>query len=248
MDVGECLNYIGEKMLLAIFAWGIGKAGQRRMRRKLGSWIGITGLNIGRRKRCITRNIARRKLNVKCVSARLGNVIGQDIWGVGSICWGSVAEKLVMMGGRGEDDTKGRARLLPTYYIYIYYFFHFWGLTCFDMPPFWLQLWRVSTVTLWQGYGLGMSVFGSKIEWPLVRGVKLDWGWFACVHVYIYTYFDYLLFTCICWFTYIYWLFVYTDVGYLHAYRCWLLTYMHIYICILVDLEVLYKFAVLDCL
>ena len=34
VDVGE---YTGEKMLLAIFAWGIGKAGQRRMRRKLGS-------------------------------------------------------------------------------------------------------------------------------------------------------------------------------------------------------------------
>ena len=36
VDAGECLNYIGEKMLLAIFAWDIGKAGERRMRRKLG--------------------------------------------------------------------------------------------------------------------------------------------------------------------------------------------------------------------
>ena len=37
VDAGECLNYIGEKMLHVIFAWGLGKAGQRRMRRKLGS-------------------------------------------------------------------------------------------------------------------------------------------------------------------------------------------------------------------
>ena len=37
VDAGERLKYTGEKMLLAILAWGIGKAGQRRMRRKLGS-------------------------------------------------------------------------------------------------------------------------------------------------------------------------------------------------------------------
>ena len=36
VDAGECLNYTREKMLLAILAWGIRKAGQRRMRRKLG--------------------------------------------------------------------------------------------------------------------------------------------------------------------------------------------------------------------
>ena len=35
VDAGECLNYIGGKMLLAIFAWDIGKAGQRRMREKV---------------------------------------------------------------------------------------------------------------------------------------------------------------------------------------------------------------------
>ena len=114
VDAGECLNYTGEKMLLAIFAWGIGKAGLEKILRKLGTWIGITGLNIGRRKRCITRNIARGKLNVKCVSARLGNVIGQDIWEVRSICWGAVVEKLMLMWGAGEDDTKGRARPMPT--------------------------------------------------------------------------------------------------------------------------------------
>ena len=114
VDAGECLNYTGEKMLLAIFAWGIGKAGQRRMRRKLGSWIRTTGLNIRRRKRCITRNIVRGKLNVKFASVRLGNVIGQDIWWVGSIFWGAVGEKLMMMWGVGEDDTKGRARPMPT--------------------------------------------------------------------------------------------------------------------------------------
>ena len=77
------------------------------------SWAGknpekVRGLNIGRRKRCITRNIARGKLNVKCVSARLGNVIGQDIWEVRSICWGAVVEKLMVMWGRGEDKTKGK--------------------------------------------------------------------------------------------------------------------------------------------
>ena len=79
-----------------------------------------TGINIRRRKRCITRNIARGKLNVKCVSVELGNLIGQDIWEVRSICWGAVVEKLVVMGGVGEDDTKGKARLPSTYtYIYI---------------------------------------------------------------------------------------------------------------------------------
>ena len=101
VDAGECLNCTGEKMLHAIFAWGIGKAGLEKILRKLGSWIRTTGINIRRRKRCITRNIARGKLNVKCVSARLGNVIGQDIWEVRSICWGAVVEKLMgMWGGR----------------------------------------------------------------------------------------------------------------------------------------------------
>ena len=51
-----------------------------------------------------------------CVSARLGNVIGQDMWRVGSICWGAVVEKLMVMWRVGEDDTKGRARPLPTIY------------------------------------------------------------------------------------------------------------------------------------
>ena len=32
------------------------------------------------KRKSITRNIVRGKLNVKCVSVRLGNVIGQDIW------------------------------------------------------------------------------------------------------------------------------------------------------------------------
>ena len=67
VDAGECLNYTGEKMPLAILAWGIGKAGQRRMRKKLGTWIGFTGFYIRRRRRRITRNIASWKLNVKCV-------------------------------------------------------------------------------------------------------------------------------------------------------------------------------------
>ena len=114
VDAGECLSYIGEKMLLAMYAWDIGKVGQRRMRKKLGSWIRNTGMNIGRRKRRITRNIACWKLNVKCVSVELGNLIGQDIWQVGSICWGAVVEKLMMMWGVGEDDTKGRVRHITT--------------------------------------------------------------------------------------------------------------------------------------
>ena len=39
---------------------------------------------------------------MKCVSVRLGNVIGQDIWQVGSICWGAVVEKLMVdVGGGG---------------------------------------------------------------------------------------------------------------------------------------------------
>ena len=114
VDAGECLSCPGEKMLHAIFAWGIGKAGLEKILRKLGSWIRTTGINIRRRKRCITRNIARGKLNVKCVSVRLGNVIGQDIWWVGSICWGAVVEELVVMGGVGEDEMKGKHVLLTT--------------------------------------------------------------------------------------------------------------------------------------
>ena len=114
VDAGECLNCTGEKMLHAIFAWGIGKAGLEKILRKLGSWIRTTGINIRRRKRCITRNIARGKLNVKCVSVELGNLIGQDIWWVGSICWGAVVEKLVVMGGVGEDEMKGKHVLLTT--------------------------------------------------------------------------------------------------------------------------------------
>ena len=99
VDAGECLSYIGEKMLLAMYAWDIGKVGQRRMRKKLGKWIGTTGINIRRRRESITRNIVRGKLNVKCVSARLGNVIGQDIWELESICWGAVVEKLMVLWG-----------------------------------------------------------------------------------------------------------------------------------------------------
>ena len=82
-----------------------------------------------------------------------------------------------------------RVYLIGVYILYILLFPFFWG-------------WRVSTcllsgsnrttVTLWQGYGLGMSVFGSKIEWPLVRGVKLDWvGLFVYVYIYICIYIDY---------------------------------------------------------
>ena len=114
VDAGECLNCTGEKMQHAIFAWGIGKAGLEKILRKLGSWIRTTGINIRRRKRCIIRNIVRGKLNAKCVSVRLGNVIGQDIWWVGSICWGAVVEKLVVMGGVGEDEMKGKHVLLTT--------------------------------------------------------------------------------------------------------------------------------------
>ena len=102
-------------MLLAMYAWGIGKAGQRRMRRKLGTWIGITGFYIRRRRR-ITRNIASWKLNVKYVNVEWGNAIGQDIWWVGSICCGAVVEKLTMMWGVGKDEMKGRHGLLTTVY------------------------------------------------------------------------------------------------------------------------------------
>ena len=125
VDAGECLNCTGEKMLHAIFAWGIGKAGLEKILRKLGSWIRTTGINIRRRKRCITRNIARGKLNVKCVSVELGNLIGQDIWWVGSICWGAVVEKLVVMGGVGEDEMKGKHVLLTTIK------HPFWGIPIF---------------------------------------------------------------------------------------------------------------------
>ena len=61
-------------------------------------------MNIRKRKRCIIRNIASWNLNVKCVSVELGNLIGQDMWGVRSICSGAVVEKLMGMWGVGEDD------------------------------------------------------------------------------------------------------------------------------------------------
>ena len=123
MDAGECLNYIGEKMLLAMYAWGIGKAGQRRMRRKLGSWIRTTGMNIRRRRRRRIRNIASWKLNVKYVNVEWGNAIGQDIWWVGSICWGAVVEKLMVMWGGGGGWDEGKAWPSHYYNIYVEMFF-----------------------------------------------------------------------------------------------------------------------------
>ena len=69
---------------------------------------------MGKKRERITRNIVRGKLNVKCVSVRLGNAIGQDIWELESICWGVGVEKLMMMWGEGEDETKGGARLITT--------------------------------------------------------------------------------------------------------------------------------------
>ena len=36
-----------------------------------------------------------------CVDVGLGNVIGQDIWELESICWGAVVEKLMGMWGAG---------------------------------------------------------------------------------------------------------------------------------------------------
>ena len=41
-----------------------------------------------------------------------------------------------MMGGRGEDDTKGRARLLPTYNIYIYCIYIYIDLSNKHMSDF----------------------------------------------------------------------------------------------------------------
>ena len=49
---------------------------------------------------------------MKCVSVKLGNVIGQDMWELESICWGAVVEKLMMMRGEGEDETKGQGSSL----------------------------------------------------------------------------------------------------------------------------------------
>ena len=36
-----------------------------------------------------------------CVDVGLGNVIGQDIWELESICWGAVVEKLMVLWGGG---------------------------------------------------------------------------------------------------------------------------------------------------
>ena len=58
-------------------------------------------------KREYNKEYSQRKLNVKCVSARLGNVIGQDIWEVRSICRGAVVEELVVMGGGGGGWDEG---------------------------------------------------------------------------------------------------------------------------------------------
>ena len=64
---------------------------------------------------------------MRCVSVEWGHVIGQDIWELGSICWGVGVEKLMVMWGVGEDEMKGRHGLptTPVYtvlsnYIYIY--------------------------------------------------------------------------------------------------------------------------------
>ena len=70
--------------------------------------------HIGRRRRRITRNIASWKLNVKCVSVELGNLIVQDMWELESICWGAVVEKLMLMWGVGKDEMKGKRVLLTT--------------------------------------------------------------------------------------------------------------------------------------
>ena len=83
-----------------------------------------------RRKNCIkrksvlekcskVRNIASWKLNVKCVDVvdvGLGHVIGQDMWELENICWGVGVEKLMVIWGVGEDDTKGNASLITTVY------------------------------------------------------------------------------------------------------------------------------------
>ena len=41
VDVGEYLNYIGEKIWHVIFVWGIGKIGQRRTLTKWRRWIRV---------------------------------------------------------------------------------------------------------------------------------------------------------------------------------------------------------------
>ena len=48
------------------------------------------------------------------MGVRLGNAIGQNIWELESICWGVGVEKVMVMWGEGEDDTKGRVDLQTT--------------------------------------------------------------------------------------------------------------------------------------
>ena len=172
VDAGECLNCTGEKMLHAIFAWRIGKAGLEKILRKLGSWIRTTGINIRRRKRCITRNIARGKLNVKCVSVELGNLIGQDIWWVGSICWGAVVEKLVVMGG-GWGRMRWRVSMSYSLLCYLNQFLQLGWWTndwcwCFSIPGISLSKNR------FHWYFLGYAAHQESIN----PGV-LEWGWWS---------------------------------------------------------------------
>ena len=60
-------------------------------------------MNIGRRKRCITRNIVRgcqREIDCEvCVGVRLGNAIGQNIWELENMLGGG--------GGKGDGDVGG---------------------------------------------------------------------------------------------------------------------------------------------
>ena len=55
---------------------------------------------------------------MKCVSVELGNLIGQDMWELESICWGAVVEKLMLMWGVGKDEMKGK-HVLPTTITYL---------------------------------------------------------------------------------------------------------------------------------
>ena len=53
---------------------------------------------------------------VDVVDVGLGHVIGQDMWELENICWGVGVEKLMVIWGVGEDDTKGNASLITTVY------------------------------------------------------------------------------------------------------------------------------------
>ena len=64
-------------------------------------------------KQVYSKEYSQREIECEVCECKV-TVIGQDIWEPGNICWGAVVEKLMVMWRVGEDDTKGKARLITS--------------------------------------------------------------------------------------------------------------------------------------